>query len=65
MYKVCQIYPVIRSLFEFIRDYEGEIPGASPIECGNYLDLNLNMAKYYANKYLTVLEEHKFKETDY
>ena len=63
--QVCQIYPVIVSMFEWIRDYEGEIPGASPIECGNYLDLNLNMAKYYANKYLTVLYEHKYKETDY
>ena len=40
--QVCQIYPVIVSMFEWIRDYEGEIPGASPIECGNYLDLNLN-----------------------
>lgn len=32
----------------FIGDYEGIIPGASAIECGNYLDLNLDMAKYYA-----------------
>jgi S-ribosylhomocysteine lyase len=39
-------------MFEFILNYEGVIPGASAIECGNYLDLNLAMAKYYANKYL-------------
>lgn len=40
------------SLFEYIRDYEGEIPGASSVECGNYLDMNLPMAKYRAKKYL-------------
>ena len=41
--------------FKFIEAFEGDIPGASPIECGNYLDLNLSMAKYYAKKYLDVL----------
>ncbi len=38
--------------FEFIRDFEGEIPGATPKDCGNYLDMNLGMAKYLAKKYL-------------
>ena len=41
---------------EFIILFEGKIPGASAIECGNYLDLNLDMAKYYARKYLEVLK---------
>lgn len=57
--------PIMISMFEFIKDFEGDIPGASSVECGNYLDLNLNMAKYYAEKYLKVLKEHKYKETDY
>lgn len=39
-------------MFEFIRDFEGEIPGASPKDCGNYLDMNLGMAKYLAKKFL-------------
>ena len=47
-----EIAPLITSLFEFIRDYEGEIPGASPKDCGNYLDLSLPMAKYWARRYL-------------
>ncbi|MCR4715642.1 MAG: S-ribosylhomocysteine lyase [Lachnospiraceae bacterium] len=46
------ILPVIIEMFEFIRDYEGEIPGATPMECGNYLDQNLNMAKFLAKRYL-------------
>jgi S-ribosylhomocysteine lyase len=39
-------------MYEFIRDYEGEIPGASPRDCGNYLDLNLSMAHFLAKRYL-------------
>ena len=38
--------------FEFIRDFQGEVPGASPKDCGNYLDMNLGMAKYLAKKFL-------------
>lgn len=42
---------LIREMFVFIKDYDGDIPGADPKSCGNYLDLNLGMAKYLANKY--------------
>lgn len=38
--------------FAFIADYEGEVPGASPRDCGNYLMMNLPMAKFEAKKYL-------------
>lgn len=48
-----EIYDLIKELFEFIIYFEGKIPGASSIECGNYLELNLNTAKYYAKKYLS------------
>lgn len=47
-----QIVPLIQELFVFIRDYEGEIPGATASDCGNYQDQNLAMAKYLANRYL-------------
>ena len=46
------IVGLIIEMFEFIRDFEGEIPGASPKDCGNYLDMNLGMAKYLAKKFL-------------
>ena len=49
------ILPLIISTFEFIRDFQGEIPGASPRDCGNcgnYLDMNLPMANYLADHYL-------------
>lgn len=46
------IVPLVREMYEFIRDFEGEVPGASPMDCGNYLDMNLPMAKYLAAEYL-------------
>ncbi|WP_167957860.1 S-ribosylhomocysteine lyase [Anaerosporobacter faecicola] len=46
------IVPLITEMFEFIRDFEGEIPGAAAKNCGNYLDQNLDMAKYLAKRYL-------------
>lgn len=47
-----EIYPLVRELFTYVRDFEGEIPGARPEECGNYLDQNLSMAHWLANRYL-------------
>ncbi|MCR4951441.1 MAG: S-ribosylhomocysteine lyase [Solobacterium sp.] len=43
---------LVQSMFEFILDYDGAIPGASPDECGNYLDMNPEMARWHARKYL-------------
>ena len=47
-----QIVPLMVEMFEFIRDYHDEVPGASAKDCGNYLDMNLPMANYLAKKYL-------------
>jgi len=46
------IVPLMTEMFTFIRDFEGDVPGASAIECGNFRDMNLPMAKYLAKKYL-------------
>ena len=47
-----EIIPLVTGMYEFARDFEGEVPGASAKDCGNYLDMNLGMAKYLAKKYL-------------
>ena len=47
-----EIVPLITELFQFVADFEGDVPGASPRDCGNYLDMNLPMAKYVAKKYV-------------
>ena len=46
------IAPLIVEMFEFMANFEGEVPGASARDCGNYLDMNLPMAKWEAKKYL-------------
>ncbi len=46
------IVPLITEMFEFIRDFKGDVPGASAKDCGNYLDMNLGMANYLAARYL-------------
>ncbi len=51
-YESKDIIPLFTAMFEFIRDYKDEIPGASAKDCGNYLDMNLPMANYLANKFL-------------
>ncbi|MFZ7121313.1 MAG: S-ribosylhomocysteine lyase [Eubacteriaceae bacterium] len=49
------ILPLIKELYHFIVNFNGKIPGSSPVECGNFLDMNLNMAKYEANEFLHVI----------
>ena len=51
-YESKDIIDLLREMFVFIADYEGDVPGASAKDCGNYLDMNLPMAKYLAKKYL-------------
>ena len=46
------IVPLMIEMWEFIRDFKDEVPGASAKDCGNYLDMNLGMANYLAKKYL-------------
>lgn len=60
------IIPLLKEMYAFIRDYEGTIPGAAAKDCGNYLDLNLPMAKYLAKKYYEeVLEDITAERLNY
>lgn len=52
------IIPLMIEMFEFIRSFKGEVPGASAKDCGNYLDMNLGMANYLADKYLEKVLYH-------
>ena len=51
-YSSKDIVPLMIELFTFIREFEGEVPGAAAFNCGNYLDMNLPMAKFLAGKFL-------------
>lgn len=51
-YESKDIIELMGELFRFIKDYRDEVPGASAKDCGNYLDMNLPMANYLADKFL-------------
>ena len=57
-YESKDIIDLLKEMFIFIADFEGEVPGASAKDCGNYLDMNLPMAKYLAKKYLNEVLEN-------
>lgn len=50
------VLALVRACFAFVADYAGEIPGASAKDCGNYLDMNLPMANFWAKRYLNTLD---------
>ena len=50
------VVELVKNCFCFIRDFRGEVPGASAKDCGNYLDMNLPMANYWGAKYAALLE---------
>lgn len=65
-YESADILPLIKEMFQFISTFEGEVPGASAKDCGNYLDMNLPMARFYAKKYLReVLDDPKDSQLNY
>ncbi len=58
------VFPLVVKMCEFILSFEGPIPGATPAECGNYSEQNLNMAKYYVSRYLEQLKKKRFTYPD-
>lgn len=51
-YDSSDIIPLLRETFSFIADYDGEIPGATPRDCGNFTFMDLPAAKVAASKFL-------------
>ena len=59
------VLSIIKSAFEFIANFEGEIPGSSEIECGNYRDHNLALAKKEAKEFVNILKPLKPENMNY
>ena len=55
-YQSADVLELVRDCFRFVANFEGEIPGASAKDCGNYLDMNLPMANYWGIRYAELLE---------
>ncbi len=58
-YESRDIVELMRRTFQFVADFEGEIPGVAPRDCGNWLLHDLPMARYEAREYLEVLNNIK------
>lgn len=56
---------LVQKTMNFIANFDGEIPGASEKECGNYLDHNLKLARLYAKKMSLILENWGTSKLDY
>ena len=50
------VLDLLKKCFCFIADFSGEVPGASAKDCGNYLDMNLPMAKFWGKRYALLLK---------
>ena len=50
------VLPLVKECFRFVADFAGDVPGAAPKDCGNYLDMNLPMANYWGKRYSELLE---------
>ena len=46
---------LVKDCFSFIRDFQGEVPGASAKDCGNYKDMDLAAARAWADRYYALL----------
>lgn len=65
-YRSEDIVTLMQRTFAFVADFEGEVPGTQPQDCGNHLLHDLPMAKWEARKYLTeVLQQMKEENLNY
>ena len=56
---------LVRDAYTFIRDYEGEIPGCTEVECGNYLEHDLAAARKDVVPLLEKLRDYTVEMLDY
>ncbi len=64
-YEGKDVKDLLLDCFTFIAEYDGEVPGASAKDCGNYLDMNLPMARFWAKRYMQLLENIKPCQMEY
>lgn len=61
-YESKDVVSLVQEMFTFMANFEGDVPGASPRDCGNYLDMNLPLAKIVAIRYLDHTLNHLTEE---
>jgi S-ribosylhomocysteine lyase len=65
LYQSSDLLPVLYEMLDWIQSFEGDIPGAAPAECGNWRDHNLDMTKYEAARYSTILRDPATENLNY
>jgi len=64
-YKSVDVLPLLLEMFEWIEKFEGDIPGASAAECGNWREQNIDMAKWECGRYAAILKNPKKGNLEY
>jgi len=64
-YKSVDVLPLLLEMFGWIEKFEGDIPGASPAECGNWREQNIDMAKWECGRYAAILKNPKKGNLEY
>ncbi|MDR2543756.1 MAG: S-ribosylhomocysteine lyase [Treponema sp.] len=64
-YQSTDVLPLLSEMFEWIEKFEGAVPGASPVECGNWRELNIDMAKWECRKYAILVNKANKENLEY
>ena len=64
-YTSTDILPLLKEMYDWIENFTGAIPGASAVECGNWQEQNLDMAKYECRKYAAILKNATKENLEY
>jgi S-ribosylhomocysteine lyase len=64
-YESANVLPLLIEMFEWVEKFEGAIPGASPAECGNWRDQNIDMAKWECRRYAGILKRPAKENLEY
>jgi S-ribosylhomocysteine lyase len=64
-YSSTDILPLLAEMYDWIDKFDSEIPGASPVECGNWREQNIDMAKWECRKYAALLKKANKENLEY
>ena len=56
---------LLKEMYDWIEKFEGEIPGASAVECGNWREQNIEMAKWECGRYAALLRNASKENLEY
>ena len=64
-YSSQDLLALLRETMAFVAEFSGEIPGATPKDCGNYSFMDLEKAREAARNYLEVLAAPRYENLNY